>query len=131
MGGGKREGDTQLHPLETGQQHSGIRLHGMVVVVQPLLHGACLFGLLRFWVSHRIVFARFCNTVSARLRAVDNIAGSYSIYLCWLNYLRIMEYFFLRVEVSLGDIPSGQALLLALLGSGIAYLIYLGREESK
>lgn len=71
------------------------------------------------------------NSVTVRLRFVNYPFGGYSVRLCGTNHLRIMEHIFLRVAVTLMDIPSGQALLLALLGSGIAYLIYLGREESK
>ena len=103
----------------------------MVMVGKLLLHGFGLHGLLCVRLSHCLVVGCSGNTVAARLRFVDNPFGCYSVRLCGINHLRIMEYFFLRVEVSLGDIPSGQALLLALLGSGIAYLIYLGREESK
>ena len=95
------------------------------------MHGFGLHGLLCVRLSHGLVVGCSGNTVAVGLRAVDDPFGGYSVRLRWLNTLRIMEHIFLRVSVTLMDIPSGQALLLALLGSGIAYLIYLGREESK
>lgn len=41
-----------------------------------------------------------------------------------------MESIFLRVPVTLFDMPGIQALFLALLLSGILYVIYNGREKS-
>ena len=41
-----------------------------------------------------------------------------------------MEHILLRVPVTMFDMPGFQALFLALLVSGIGYVIYNGREKS-